>query len=83
MRLFKRAMEPSASEWRLARPVGGKAHERLLSAFNVIAISDGFGGLDHNTGLHIVDRQCKLMRVLDSQDVEGAVSLVRRLGAAT
>lgn len=79
LRAFKRAMEREPSSWRLARPAGDEARRDLFEAFGVVAIPDGAGGFDHNAALHVVDRDCRFVRVLDSDDVEGAASLVRRL----
>jgi protein SCO1/2 len=73
---FKRAMEPAATPWRLARPVGWEGRQALLKTFGVVVIPDGYGGYDHNAGLHIVDR-CKLVKVLDPEDIEGALIAVR------
>lgn len=79
LQAFKRAMEPSPSSWRLARPVDSAGRRRLLEAFGVVTIPDGMGGYDHNAALHVVDQQCRLVRVLDADDVVGAEAVARRL----
>ena len=76
---FKRAMESQPGPWRLARPLGGDALARLTDAFGIVATPDGFGGFDHNAALHVVDRSCRLVRVLDADDVDGAADAVRAL----
>lgn len=75
---FKRIMEPSPTPWMLARPTQIEDTNRLLETFGVVVISDGFGGYDHNSALHVVDR-CKLVQVLDTEDIDGAERAVRRL----
>jgi protein SCO1 len=79
LRAFKTAMEPTVSPWHLARPLGTGARTRLLSTFGVVVIPDGLGGYDHNAGLHIVDQQCRLVKVLDADDIDGAAAMVRKL----
>lgn len=73
---FKRTMEPSATPWLLASPTQGEGRRALLKTFGVVVIPDGYGGFDHNSALHVVS-QCKLVKVLDSGDIEGAVEAVR------
>jgi protein SCO1 len=73
---FKRASDPQSSAWRLARPTGPAARAGLLERFGVIVIDDGYGGFEHNAALHVVDRQCRLARVLDVGDVDNAQAVV-------
>ena len=81
LQAFKRAMEAAISPWRLARPVDLEGRRRLLDAFGVVAIPDGMGGYDHNAALHIVDQRCRLVRILDADNVRGAELEARRLAA--
>lgn len=76
---FKRAMEPSPTSWRLARPVSSEGRRRLLEVFGVVVIPDGTGGYDHNAALHVVDSRCRLVRVLDADAVGEAAAVARRL----
>jgi protein SCO1 len=82
LRAFKHSTESTASAWQLARPLGSDARQQLLATFGVVSIPDGFGGFDHNAALHIVDRQCRLVRILDTDDVAGAEAVVRALAEA-
>lgn len=75
---FKRTMEQVPTTWQLARPMQGKDRQALLETFGVDVISDGFGGYDHNAALHVVS-QCKLVRILNPEDIEGALKTVRTL----
>jgi protein SCO1 len=79
LRAFKRSMEPVPTAWRLARPVSADGQKQLLSAFGVVVIPDGMGGYDHNAAFHVVDRQCRLVRVLDADGLDGVEATVRRL----
>ncbi|MBX3604824.1 MAG: SCO family protein [Piscinibacter sp.] len=79
LRAFKRAMEGAPSDWRLARPVDHTDRQRLLDTFGVVAVPDGAGGFDHNAALHLVDRQCRLVQILDADAVDAAEAAARRL----
>jgi protein SCO1/2 len=76
---FKLAMERAPSSWRLARPRQPDGLRRLLATFGVVALPDGAGGFEHNAALHVVDRSCRLARVLDADDWAGAAQVARRL----
>lgn len=82
LQAFKRGAESTPSAWQLARPLGSDARRLLLATFGVVSIPDGFGGFDHNAALHIVDRQCRLVRILDTDDIAGAEAVVRALAKA-
>lgn len=79
MSAYKRSMERGATSWRIARPRQEEDNKRLLETFGVVVIPDSFGGFDHNAALHIVDRSCRLVRILDINDVDAAASLVQSL----
>jgi protein SCO1/2 len=75
---FKQYMEPSPTGWHLARPTRSADRQALLKTFGVVVIPDGYGGYDHNAALHIVN-QCRLVRIMDPEDIPGAVNAVRTL----
>lgn len=75
---FKRSMESVVTSWLLARPLNLNDRTALLQTFGIFVIPDGFGGYEHNGGLHIV-HHCKLVKVLDPQDIDGALASVRAL----
>jgi hypothetical protein len=52
--------------WLTARPVTADGLEQLKRAFGVTVIPDPYGGYIHNTGIHIVDPQGRLVEILDS-----------------
>lgn len=82
LRAYRHSLAAGPSPWQLARPMDDASLRQMLESFGVVAIDDGQGGFDHNAGLHIVDRQCRLVRVLDADDVEGAIAAVSPLMGA-
>lgn len=72
----------NAQGWALARPLKPLDLGPLLRAFGVVVIADGFGGYTHNAALHVVDRRGRLAAILDADDMDGAVRIVRELLAA-
>lgn len=66
-----------STPWRLARPVSKEDQQALLEAFDVVVIPDGYGGFDHNAALHLVDRNCRLSRVVDLEEVRAVPQWVR------
>lgn len=79
LRSFKRSLEPAPTNWRLARPTSPEAMQRLLEAFGVVVIPDGMGGYDHNAAFHVVDQQCRLVRILDADSLDRVEATVRGL----
>lgn len=75
MAQFKRSMEASESRWRVVRPRSDP--NALLHSFGVVAIADGLGGFEHNAALHVVDRDCRLSKVFDLEDVDDAERWLR------
>lgn len=82
LRAYRQSLAAGPSRWELARPMDESALRQMLESFGVVAIADGQGGFEHNAGLHIVDRQCRLVQVLDVDDVEGAMAAVAPLRGA-
>ncbi len=57
--------------WTIARPGAGDLAV-MLDSFGVQVIPDDFGGYEHNAALHLVDRQGRLTRIFDIDDIDGA-----------
>lgn len=76
---FKQAMESTPTPWQVVRPLTQEDLYPLLDTLGVVVIPDGMGGFDHNAGLHVVDRSCRLRRILDLGDIDQAEREVRRL----
>jgi protein SCO1/2 len=55
----------TAPRWRVAVPATADGLRTLLKTFGVVIIPDGFGGFTHNDGIYLVDRQQRLVRILD------------------
>jgi protein SCO1/2 len=60
--------------WSLARITDGAELKRLLTAFGIVVIPDEFGGFTHNAAIHLVDRQGRLARIYDQNDVDAALT---------
>lgn len=57
--------------WTLARVASPRDLQPLLSAFGIVVISDEYGGFTHNAALHVVDHQGRLVRIFDTDDIDG------------
>jgi protein SCO1/2 len=64
------------ASWTLARVVSAGDLPSFLAAFGVVVLSDGYGGFTHNAALHIVDRQGRLVRILDADDTQGVLDFI-------
>lgn len=57
--------------WTLARVARTGDLQPLLSAFGIVVIADEYGGFTHNAALHVVDRTGRVVRVFDTDDIDG------------
>jgi len=77
---YRRRYESGPSPaWSVVRVIERQAQQRLLSAFGVVSIPDGFGGIKHNAAAHIVDARGRLVAILDEDDEPGILAVVDRL----
>ncbi|EGL83299.1 electron transport protein SCO1/SenC [Caldalkalibacillus thermarum TA2.A1] len=58
--------------WRMARIPDQEELNLVLESFGVIVIPDGQGNFAHNSAFYLVDRQGRLIKVMDFMDPEGA-----------
>lgn len=58
--------------WQVAAPVAGPAMQALLRDADVIAIPDGFGGFEHNGGVHVTDAHGRVLAVYALADYQHA-----------
>ena len=65
--------------WRIARVTDRAQLQSLLDAFGIIVIPDEFGGFEHNTALHLVGRDGRLMLI---SDIDKAVPFAEAVKAA-
>jgi len=56
------------SAWRVARPVPARAGASLLARFGVVSMPDGLGGIKHNAAVHLIDRQGRLVQIINDND---------------
>lgn len=61
--------------WRFARAPSAEDTRALLRAAEVIVLPDGFGGFIHNSAIHVIDRQGRLVRILDDDAWRAALEL--------
>jgi protein SCO1 len=59
--------------WSLARVTDGVELKRLLAVFGIVVIEDEAGGFTHNAAIHLVDREGRLARIYDQDDIEAAL----------
>lgn len=64
--------------WTFARPRSPADTRALLAAAGVTVIPDGAGGFVHNAAIHVIDRQGRLVRILDVEAWQEALALARR-----
>jgi len=62
--------------WTVARPDPADL-PRLLRAYGVTVIPDGWGGYEHNIVLHVVAPDGRLSAILDIDDLDGAEAAIR------
>lgn len=63
--------------WRVATVPDTHQLKRLLDAFQVVVIDDGFGGFEHNAALLIVDERGRLVRIFDDTELDAALAYAR------
>lgn len=64
--------------WTVAKPSEGSLQE-LLSLFGVIVIPNEYGGYEHNAALHVINQNGQLSKILEIDDVDGAIATVKRM----
>jgi protein SCO1/2 len=68
-----------AQLWRFIRVPDAQEFRRLLTAFQVVVVPDGRGGLEHNAALLVVDQHGRLVRVFDYADQQLALNYAHDL----
>lgn len=64
--------------WTVARPKAADLSD-LLDAYGVTVIPDRFGGYTHNTALHVLSPEGRLVAILDIDDLDGAVAALAKV----
>ncbi len=63
--------------WHFLRIPSEEQTGALLDAAEVIVLPDGFGGFAHNSAIHVIDREGRLVRILDDDAWREALDLAR------
>ena len=66
-------------DWQFVRAPSRADTDRLLRAAELVAIPDGYGGYVHNAAIHILDREGRLARIVDTEALDEAVELAQEL----
>lgn len=67
--------------WHFFRAPSATETAVLLEAAEVIVLPDGFGGFVHNSAIHVIDREGRLVRILDDDAWREALELARDMAA--
>lgn len=60
--------------WYVVRASSQVALERLLAAYEVIIVSDGSGGYDHDSAIHVLNKNNALYKIIDFNAAEKFLS---------
>ncbi|MGP1680398.1 MAG: SCO family protein, partial [Burkholderiales bacterium] len=66
--------------WLAARPTNEAGLIELKRRFGVTVVADGLGGYVHNSGIHLVDPQGRIVEILDLGAPGAIVQALRRYG---
>jgi protein SCO1 len=64
--------------WRIAIPASAAGLHTLLRTFGVVVIPEAFGGFVHDDAVYVVDRNGRLVRILDPAKPENLVAQALR-----
>ncbi|WP_077210899.1 SCO family protein [Bacillus dakarensis] len=76
---YRKAFNADGETWRMARIVDKQELESLLSRFGVIVIPDGRGNFTHNSAFYLVDKNGKLLEVMDYTKIDEAAEKVESI----
>ncbi len=78
MKLYGEAHGADGNTWTVAKP-SKQVLPDLLSLFGVIVILNEYGGFEHNAALHVINQNGQLSKILEIDDVDGAIATVKRM----
>jgi protein SCO1/2 len=67
------------ARWIVAVPSSAAALAKLEREAGIVVISDGLGGYTHNSAIHVVLEDGRLVRIFGFDNLEGALACARRL----
>ena len=73
---YRKAFNSDGETWRMARIVDQDELDLLLDRFGVIVIPDGLGNFAHNSAFYFVNREGRLVEVMDYTKIEEAAAKV-------
>lgn len=73
---YKNWFNSDGETWRMARIKDKAELDSLLKAFGVTVIPDGNGNFAHNSAFYLVDRQGKLVNVMDYTKIDEAATKI-------
>ena len=73
---YRKAFNSDGETWRMARIIDQNELDLLLERFGVIVIPDGFGNFTHNSAFYFVNREGRLVEVMDYTKIEEAAAKV-------
>lgn len=71
---YKDAFHSDGETWRMARIPDQAELESLLKTFGVIVIPDGNGNFAHNSAFYLVNKEARLVEVMDYTKVDEAAN---------
>lgn len=73
---YRKAFKSDGETWRMARIKEQNELDSLLEKFGVIVIPDGRGNFTHNYAFYLVDKNRRLIDVMDFTEIEAAAGKV-------
>lgn len=78
---YARRMHGDAALWQFVRVRDAAQMRRLMADFQVVAVKDGLGDIQHNAALLVIDADGKLVRVFDMAEQQLALDYARYIAA--
>jgi protein SCO1/2 len=78
---YARIHRAQPARWAVGVPMRADDTRALLRSLGVVVIADGWGGFTHNAGLHLIDRQGRLLAIHDREAWPHALAHARRVAS--
>jgi protein SCO1/2 len=79
LRAYRGRYSAEPAGWDLGRPARASELPVWLRAFGVVVIPDQLGGYTHNTAVHVVGPERKLVAIFDLNDLDGIAGKAREI----
>lgn len=80
LRAYARTYQAQSPVWTVTNSATPEDDRRLRRALGVVAIPDGMGGFVHNSALHLIDRDGRVLALYDYTQWPTALAHAQRLG---